>query len=66
LDKEGFYRGEYLGAPLVDTICFRCTKNLAVFLRAQGMVEGRDASAVIRRLLTKAAMEEGFDPNGCP
>ena len=28
------------------------------------MIEGRDRSQIIRRLLTKACEEEGFDRNG--
>ncbi len=62
-EKLEFYRSEYKGAPFVDFVGFRCTKPLQVFLNTKAMVEGRDISQVIRRLLTKAAEEEGFDRN---
>ena len=62
--KLEFYKDEYVGAPLVEYIGFRCTKRLSTWLRAQGAIEGRDHSAVIRRLLTWAAEKEGYDRNG--
>ena len=63
-DKIEFYKDEYVGAPLSEYIGFRCTKNLSTWLRAQGLIEGRDHSAVIRRILTWGAEKEGFDKNG--
>ena len=64
-EKLEFYRSEYKGAPFVEFVGFRCTKPLQVFLETKAMIEGRDRSAIIRRLLTKAAEEEGFDKNAC-
>ena len=64
-EKLEFYRSEYKGAPFVEFVGFRCTKPLRVFLETKAMIEGRDRSAIIRRLLTKAAEEEGFDKNAC-
>ena len=63
--KLEFYFQEYNGAPLTEYIGFRCTKNLATWLRCQGMIEKKDHSAVIRRLITWAAEKEGFNKNGC-
>ena len=62
-EKLAFYQSEYKGSPFVSFIGFRCTKNLSVFLNTRAMVEGRDISQIIRRLITKAAEEEGFDRN---
>ncbi len=62
-EKLKYYQTEYLGAPFVEFVAFRCPKNLQVFLDSKAMIEGRDISQVIRRLLTKAAEEEGFDRN---
>ena len=62
-EKLAFYRSEYIGGAFVEFIGFRCPKNLQVFLETKAMVEGRDRSAIIRRLLTRACEEEGFDRN---
>ena len=62
-EKLEFYQSEYRGNPFVSFIGFRCSKNLSVFLNTKAMIEGRDISQIIRRLLTKACEEEGFDPN---
>ena len=62
-ERLKFYQSEYRGSPLVSFIGFRCTKNLSVFLNTKAMIEGRDISQIIRRLLTKACEEEGFDRN---
>ena len=59
-EKLEFYQSEYRGAPFVEFIGFRCTKPLQTWLEDRAMKEGRDRSAIIRRLLTKAAEEEGF------
>ena len=59
--KIEFYKDEYIGAPLSEYIGFRCTKRLSSWLRAQGLIEGKDHSAVIRRILTWGAEKEGFD-----
>ena len=63
-EKLEFYKSEYRGAPFVEFVGFRCTKPLQVFLETKAMIEGRDRSQIIRRLLTKAAEEEGFDRSG--
>ena len=62
-EKLEFYKSEYRGAPFCDFIGFRATKPLARFLNIKAMEEGRDISQIIRRLLTRAAEEEGFDRN---
>ena len=63
-EAKAFYDSEFRGAPLLDVITFRCTKTLGNWLRNKGLVEKKDHSAVIRRLLTKSAEKEGFDKNG--
>ena len=63
-EKIQYYSSEMNGSPLIELIAFCCTNQMAVWLKSRGLVEGRDYSAVIRRLLTKAMSEEGFDPNG--
>ena len=50
---------------MVDFIGFRIQKRLGMFLRMKALIEGRDHSAVIRRMLTQQAIEEGYDPDGC-
>ena len=62
-EKLEFYKSEYRGAPFAKSISFRCTQPLQRFLDTKAMIEGRDISQIIRRLLTKAAEEEGFDRN---
>ncbi len=62
-EKLKYYQSENFGSPFVSFIGFRCTKNLSVYLNTKAMVEGRDISQIIRRLLTKACEEEGFDRN---
>ena len=61
--KLEFYQSEYRSAPLAHFVGFRCTKNLYRFLETKAMLEGRDISQIIRRLLTRASEEEGFDRN---
>ena len=63
--KLEFYKSEYGGAPFCDFIGFRATKALSRFLNTKAMMEGRDISQIIRRLLTRACEEEGFDRNAC-
>ena len=63
-EKLEFYQSEYRGAPFVEFVGFRCTKPLQVFLETKAMIEGRDRSQIIRRLLTRAAEEEGVDRSG--
>ena len=63
-EKLEFYKSEYHGAPFAQFVGFRCTKPLHRFLETKAMLEGRDISQIIRRLLTKACEEEGFDRNG--
>ena len=60
-EKRDYYRSEYMGAPHVDHINFRCPKRLAAWLRMTAMDEGRDTSMILRRLLTWAAIKEGFN-----
>ncbi len=62
-EKLEFYKNEYIGAPLTKMLSFRCTAILAAWLKSKGMEEGREYSSVIRRLVIKAASEEGFDKN---
>ena len=62
-ERLAFYQSEYRGSPLVSFIGFRCPKNLQVFLDSKAMVEGRDISQIIRRLLIRGCEEEGFDRN---
>ena len=63
-EKLEFYKSEYQGAAFAEFIAFRCSKNLGTWLKIKAMEEGRDISQILRRLLTKSAKEEGFDPNG--
>ncbi len=62
--KQKYYKDEFNGAPLVEHLSFRCTSTLMRFIRTKGMEEGRDYSAVIRRLVTIAAELEGYNKNG--
>ena len=62
-EKLKYYQSENFGSPFVSFIGFRCTKNLSVYLNTKAMIEGRDISQIIRRLLTRACEEEGFDRN---
>ena len=64
-ERAKFYEQEIKGAAITDHLNFRCQKRLAVWLRTQGMIENRDLSMIIRRLVTIAASMEGYDPNGC-
>ena len=59
-EKLRFYQDELKGAAFVEFVGFRCTKLLQTWLETKAMIEGRDRSQIIRRLLTKAAEEEGF------
>tara|TARA_X000001036_G_C20078721_1_gene562240 strand:+ start:164 stop:370 length:207 start_codon:yes stop_codon:yes gene_type:complete len=63
-EKLEFYKSEYKGAPLSKHLTFRCTEPLAVWLKTKGLEEARDYSSVIRRLVIKAAQEEGFNRHG--
>ncbi len=63
-EKLEFYKSEFKGAPLAAHLTFRCTALLARWLKTKGEEEARDYSSVIRRLVIKAAQEEGFDRNG--
>ena len=60
-EKEKFYRQEFFGEPLVEYIGFRCTKRLATWLKTQWMIEAKDHSSVIRRMLMHQAKQEGFE-----
>ena len=63
-EKIQYYASEINGSPLIEMIAFRCTNQMMVWLKSRGLSEGRDYSAVIRRLLTKSMKEEGFNPDG--
>ncbi len=62
-EKLAYYKSEFQGPALVEFIGFRSTAPLAQWIKMQAAIEARDYSAVIRRLLIKAAKEEGFNPN---
>ena len=59
-EKLEFYKSEYQGAAFAEFVGFRCTTLLLTWLEDQARIEARDRSEIIRRLLTKAAEEEGF------
>ena len=63
-ERAKYYMKEVRGAPVTDHMNFRCQKRLAVWLRTQAMIENRDVSMIIRRLITISAEMEGFDRNG--
>jgi hypothetical protein len=58
-EKLEFYHRDRLRHQ-TDFLGFRCPKPLAVGLRSRALAEQVDVSALIRRLLTKAAHEEGI------
>ena len=62
-EKLEFYKSEYIGHPLSEMLSFRCTAILHAWLISKGLEEKREYSAVIRRLVIKAASEEGFNKN---
>ena len=64
-ERARYYMEEVQGAAVTDHMNFRCQKRLAVWLRTQAMIENRDVSTIIRRLITISASQEGYDPNGC-
>ena len=63
-ERAKYYEKEVRGAPITDHLNFRCQKRLAVWLRTQAMIENRDVSAIIRRLVNISAAAEGYDPHG--
>ena len=63
-ERAKYYMEEVRGAPITDHLNFRCQKRLAVWLRTQAMIENRDVSMIIRRLVTISASKEGYDPHG--
>ena len=63
-ERAEYYMKEVRGAPVTDHLNFRCQKRLAVWLRTQAMIENRDVSMIIRRLVNWAASQEGYDKNG--
>ena len=63
-ERAEYYMKEVRGAPVTAHVNFRCQKRLAVWLRTQAMIENRDMSMIIRRLVTIAAEMEGYDPHG--
>tara|TARA_B100000242_G_scaffold248911_1_gene190072 strand:- start:344 stop:550 length:207 start_codon:yes stop_codon:yes gene_type:complete len=62
-ERLAFYQSEYRGHPFALFVGFRCTIPLNRWLESKAMVEQKDKSQIIRRLLIKAAEEEGFDRN---
>ena len=64
-ERAKYYEQEVRGAAVTDHMNFRCQKRLAVWLRTQAMIENRDVSTIIRRLITISASKEGYDPHGC-
>ena len=62
--KKAYYAKEMRGAPLVSLLAFRCTYQLEVWLKSRGAIEGREYSAISRRLLDDEEKKEGFDPDG--
>ena len=63
-ERAEYYMKEVRGAPVTDHLNFRCQKRLAVWLRTQAMIENRDVSTIIRRLITIAAEQEGYSRHG--
>ena len=63
-ERAKYYEKEIRGAQINQHLNFRCQKSLAVWLRTQAMIENRDMSMIIRRLVTIAAEMEGYDPHG--
>ena len=59
-EKLAFYKSEFEGAALSAHLTFRCTAPLETWLKTKGLEEARDYSSVIRRLVIRAAQEEGF------
>ena len=64
-ERAKYYEQEVRGAPINQHLNFRCQKRLAEWIRTQAMIENRDVSMIIRRLVTWAASQEGYDKNGC-
>ena len=64
MNKEEFQRLEYTGAALNCHHNFMCTKRLSTWLKLQGLMECKDVSHIIRRMLTQQAIREGYDVNG--
>ena len=62
-ERAKFYEQDIRGAKITDHMNFRCGKRLAVWLRTQAMIENRDVSTIIRRLITVSAALEGYDPH---
>ena len=65
MDKADYYKADVEGAPLVDAMHIRVPKRLATFIKVQALIDQVDPSKVARRFLTRSAVEEGYDPNGC-
>ena len=63
-ERACYYMEEVQGAAVTDHMNFRCQKRLAVWLRTQAMIENRDVSTIIRRLITIAAEQEGYSRHG--
>ncbi len=56
-------RKEYFGPPLRDVIVFRCSKPMAIRLRAHALAEQVDLSAAVRCLIRAGAEKYGLDLN---
>ena len=54
-------RQEFFGPPMRDVITFRCSKPMAIRLRAHALAEQVDLSAAVRCLIRAGAEQYGLD-----
>lgn len=52
---------EFLGAPIVDPITFKCQRPMSVGLRKCALAHGLDLSALVRLLIREGARQYGID-----
>jgi hypothetical protein len=52
---------EFMGAPIIDPITFKCQKSMSVGLRKCAMAHGLDLSALVRLLIRAGAEQYGID-----
>ena len=57
-DPAEFYRSAYSGAPMTKVVSVRMTKPMHAALMSRAMAEDVDVSALCRRYLAIAALEE--------
>lgn len=57
-DSKEFYRKAYAGAPMTKVVSVRMSQPMFAALQSRAMAEGVDISALCRRYLTIAALEE--------